>query len=101
VALPVALVPGSSARVRLELDDGLRLPEEPSFTVLDPRGEAEVHITTARQGAELLWALSGFPAGTFTIRVHSISGFEEARGDVTMAPGNEAELTLRLVPPRD
>jgi RNA polymerase sigma-70 factor (ECF subfamily) len=96
VAPPLALVPGSTVRVRLELEDGLKLPEAPAFTVIDPRSGAQVPVNAARQGEALVWVLSGLPAGAFTIQVDAGSGLLDASVDVTTRRESEVETTVRI-----
>jgi len=100
VAPPLVLATGRSVRVRLDLAEGLKLPEEPRFTVIDRRTETQVIVAASREGEGPSWVLTGLPAGAFTIHVDAGSAFLRAGVDVN-TEGSESEVNLRLDRRRD
>ena len=93
---PLVLASMRSVIVRLELPEGLNLPEEPRFTVINPRARDEILVTRARQDEDHVWDLFGLPDGSFTIDVDATSAFKPAKTAVTVGQGADVEAKVRL-----
>jgi RNA polymerase sigma-70 factor (ECF subfamily) len=96
VAPPTTLLLGSSVRVSLDLPDGLRLNDEPQFSVNDSVTGTEVLLTSQRKAGDLAWDLGALPEGNFTIGVFSGAEFDVASVDVSVAPRTNLAVRVGL-----